>query len=266
MNRGLYVGKSGMKSFQEKMDTISNNIANVQTAGYKKLTSGFQELLRDEVGMLGTPLSKEIEAKNPTLGTGVKLSEPYRIFTQGVMTESGNPIECAIDGEGFFSYRDGQGNLKLSRAANLNINIADGSLIDENGNRLEVQNGINLLECDPGSVEIGLDGKIRAKKDDQTVEAGTAVLYYIPTKDVLKDSGSGYYSIPEGTMSIRNTDANVPRETFGLVHQGYIEGSNADMGAEMVDLMVTQRGYQLSLKAVQTADEMWGQTNNLLRR
>lgn len=267
MNRGLYIGKSGMQSFQAKLDLISNNIANSQTSGYKKVNANFQELLRDEIGMLGTPLSEQIEGKNPTIGTGVKLGNAFRNMNQGILTGSTNSLELGMEGEGFFTYQDAAGNVLLSRVANLAVNINTGSFVDENGNVMQLAGQQDFRGYTKDEIKINTEGQISVPDADGNFIAVSQIIsYYVPNKDNLLDSGKGYFMLRDPAAAIASNAAGADPTLFGQMKQGYVEASNVNMADELVDLMITQRGYQLSLKSVQTADEMWSQANNLLKR
>ncbi len=259
MNSILYTGRSGLDALQKRIETISNNIANMNTSGYKKVDQNFQELLRNKIGELGTPLTDELEAEEPTIGAGVRVSEPYRIFDQGTLSPSSNPLELAIEGNGFFGYRSGN-NMLFSRVANLSVN-EDGEIVDSNGRTISIEDEENLNNYDKSSIIINKMGEIFAEDEDGDLEnVGKIILYDVDNKENLQDAGSGYYRIPEGEEIL---DSDDDPEYFGTINQGYSEMSNVEMAKEMIDMMILQRAYQLNARSLEAADEMWRMTNNI---
>lgn len=261
MNVTLYNGKSGMDAFQKKLDAISNNIANAETSGYKKINVTFQELLKDEIGDLGTPLSSELESKDPTMGSGTKTGDPYRSFEQGVLVPSSNPLEVAIEGNGFMGFRDADNNLLLSRVGDISIS-SKGTLVDSNGNQLAIENPADLSQYSKDKVTIDSNGNITARDAvGNVIDAGKVILYDITNKESLRDIGQGYYMADSKLLkSSVSADA---QGTFGQLNQGFSEMSNVDMGEELVEMIITQRAYQFNSKSIEAADEMWKMANNL---
>ena len=263
MNSILYTGQSGLDALQKRIETISNNIANMNTAGYKRVDQSFQELLRNEIGELGTPLTEELEAKNPTIGSGVKVSDPYRVYDQGTLSPSSNSLELAINGNGFFGFENGD-DMIFSRAANLSIN-EDGELVDSNGKIISIDGGKDLTKYDRDSIIIDTTGEIFATDEDGELDGvGKIILYDVENKEVLTDAGSGYYKALE-SEEILESDNKSDSEHFGAIKQGYSEMSNVEIGVEMIDLMILERAYQLNAKSLEAADEMWKMVNNIKR-
>lgn len=263
MNNILNVARSGLDALQKRIDTISNNIANTSTKGYKRLDQDFQELLRNEIGDLGTPLTTELEAKNPTMGSGVKVSEAHRIFEQGSLSPSSNPLEAAIQGNGFFGMEDENGNLLLSRVGEFSIN-KEGELIDGNGKIVSVEDAEDLQDYNLESIVINQTGEMYVLEDNELENVGRIVLYDVKNKESLMDAESGYFRVPDDVEILESIDSNT-EEHFGAIKQGYTETSNVQLGEEMIGLMVYERAYQLNAKSLKAADEMWQQTNNLRR-
>lgn len=264
MHSVLYTGKSGLDAFQKKIETISNNIANTNTLGYKRLDQSFQELLRNEIGELGTPLSEELDKNNPTIGSGAKAGNVYRVYEQGILTPSSNPLELAIDGNGFFGIKDSNGQLLLSRTGNFSIN-EKGKLVDQNGNLVEVKKGKDLSDYSQDTIKINSQGEIVATDEDGEIdEIGQVICYDVLNKNMLYDAGNGYFKAKDEGELIDSTQKSKDNN-FGSIHQGYAEMSNVDIGKELVDLMVAQRAYQFNSKSIQAADDMWQMTNNLKR-
>ncbi len=259
MNGILYTGRSGLDALQKRIETISNNIANMNTAGYKKVDQSFQELLKNKIGELGTPLTEELEAEDPAIGGGVRVTEPYRVFDQGTLSPSSNPLELAIDGNGFFGFENGD-EILFSRAANLSVN-EEGELVDSNGRNISVEDEEDLNDYDKSSVIINKMGEIFAEDEDGELESvGKIILYDVENRENLKDAGAGYYRVAEGEELLDSEDEP---ELFGTINQGYLEMSNVAIEKEMIDLMILERAYQLNARSLEAADEMWKMTNNI---
>lgn len=263
MNVALHNGKSGMNAFQQKMDVISNNIANVQTSGYKELNMTFKELLKDEIGELGTPLSEKLESMNPSMGSGVKAGAVCRDFEQGMMAASSNPIEIAIEGSGLFGFRDAGNNLLLSRVGNLSIS-RNGKLADQNGNELEIENGIDFSAYKAEQIKIGTTGEITVSDESGgTLNGGRIILYDAVNRNSLRDAGENYFTANRDELlqsGVQETEGH-----FGKILQGFFEMSNVDVGEAMVEMIVANRAYQFNAKSITAADEMWKMANNLTR-
>ncbi|MCG8484354.1 MAG: flagellar hook-basal body complex protein, partial [Clostridia bacterium] len=121
MNGILNIGKNGLQALQNRVEIITNNIVNSNTPGYKKLDQSFQELVRNEVGKLGTPLSDKLDEHIPTIGSGVKSSNTFRIFEQGSLVTTDDSTQLAIDGNGFFAVKNANKDLLLTRSIKFNI-------------------------------------------------------------------------------------------------------------------------------------------------
>lgn len=264
MNNILYTGRSALSALQKKIDTVTNNIANMNTTGYKRLDQNFQELLRNEIGQLGTPMTEELERKAPTIGSGVKVGDTYRIFEQGILTPSGNPLEVAIEGNGFFGFEDENGDLILSRIGAFSVN-EDGELIDRNGYRVTIDDDEDLTDYKIDSIIIDSTGEMFAENEDGEMESvGKIILYDIYNKERLLDAGEGYYRVPDDVELLESTNRS-DAEFFGTVNQGFSEMSNVEAGKEMINLMILERAYQLNARTLDAADKMWQMANNLRR-
>lgn len=267
MLRALWSSRSAMNAQQEKLDSISNNIANANTVGYKREDVSFQDLVYETLNRKGTPTG----GNNPdTLinGTGVKATKWIRDNSQGSLSETGKQTDLALDGEGFFRVTLPDGNKAYERSGSFNIDNT-GKIVDKNGNRLDIeltQEGTNMLNS--GSVfttdnfAIKENGDVYVAVDDNGSKSD--VLYgkiniYNPTgQDSLTSVGENLYVPNPGARMNVNTDVNIM--------QGFVEGSNVDMGKEMTDMIVAQRAFELSSKSLKTADDMWGLINSMKGR
>jgi flagellar basal-body rod protein FlgG len=246
--------KSGMNAYQEKLDYLSNDLVNSSTTGYKSTDVGFKDLLTESLNRTGTPLV------NPKAisGTGVKLGINYAINKQGNLLTTGGKTDLAIDGKGYFALTQSDGSIVYTRDGNFKID-SNGALVDSNGTKVyvEYQNGASegnpALEKD--NISINNKGVISMQVNGQTAEIGT-----IPVFTAVGDKGF----IPIGnSYFVPNSDAQVTLSNDYNIQQGFLEGSNVDVGETFSDMVLTQRAFQLSSKAITAADDLWSMINNM---
>lgn len=260
MIRGLYTAATGMNSMQHQIDVTSNNIANVNTIGFKQDRAEFQDLMYETLNYTAGRTSQT--TMNPTgidVGLGVKVSGIQKNFNEGDLKPTSNPLDIAIEGRGFFQVTLPSGEIAYSRNGAFKLN-SDGSIVNGNGYLLNPEIVIpdNVMD-----VSIAKDGTVTAK-DAQT---GTDVdLGQITIADFINPAGL----IPLGESLYMQSDAsgdvlegNPSEEQFGSLQQGMIELSNVKLVNEMVDLITAQRAYEANSKAITTADGMLDTVNRL---
>ncbi|AYE33408.1 flagellar hook-basal body complex protein [Clostridium septicum] len=254
MLRTLWTGKSGMISNQERLDVISNNLANSTTVGYKKVEIGFRDLLMESLDRKGVPLNN----KESEIGTGVRTSDWFRNDSQGNLLATTKPTDVAIDGNGYFKIIAPDGEIAYTRDGALSI---DGynRLVDNRGNKLE----INFL---PGFSEdnvkftkdnfvIDKSGQLFINEQGTLKQVGEIPLYTAVGDKAFMSIGDNLFKPMPGSEVIRASDFNL--------YQGKLEASNVDIATEFADMIITQRAFELNSRGVKTADEMWGMVNNL---
>lgn len=257
MYRILSTGRSGLAALQEKLDLISNNVANSQTDGYKKLETNFESLLNDSIKNNGIPLSNNARQGNPSIGTGSKVSKPFRDTEQGAIVQSENPYAIAIEGEGYFGILNEEDNLYLTRNGNFKLST-EGYLVDDLGNAGDAEyfsDGI-LAES---IVEITDSGQIIESNEygEKTV-VGQLKLYSIEDYNLLLENGNGYLVADKiESIDIENSET--------VLRQGHVEKSNVNIADELIQMISTQRAYELNTKSLRAADEMWSLANNMRR-
>lgn len=260
MFRVLWNSTSGMMASQNKLDAISNNLANVDTEGYKRVTVNFKDLVYETLNRQGYPISENNNrAQEPFTGTGVRTGEWTRDFKQGSLKETGNKTDIAIDGDGFFRITKGDGSVVYSRAGLFNIDPASGRLVDNLGNVLEINYnpGVDPKELitKKDNLNIGSNGIITVEDKDKSVEVGRIPIYSFIGKEGLQSVGDSYYvAAPENQI--------YESQDFAL-RQGFVEKANVDVADEFQDMIITQRAFELNSRGIKTADEMWGMINNL---
>ncbi|EQB87790.1 flagellar basal-body rod protein FlgG [Clostridium punense] len=255
----LYTNRSSMMAQQNKLDAISNNIANVNTIGYKKVNVQFQDLYNNSLQREGVPTS--VGANNLYTGSGVKSTIALRQFSQGGFNETGLSTDLAVDGKGFFKVYKPDGSVAYTRNGNFKID-SSGILVDNNGYRLSVVdaqgNELNVqdrLKLQGSSVQVDKNGSFMIKTDGNFRTIGEIKTYDSISGDGLLSAGDSLFVPRENVQMVEVKDRSIL--------QGYLENSNVDMGQEMTDMIVTQRAFQLSSTGLKTVDEMWHMINSL---
>lgn len=262
MIRSLYSAATGMYAQQLNIDNISNNLANVNTNGYKKTQMQFQDLLYQTIDEAGTPTS--MTTNRPvelSVGLGVKPVSTHKIFSQGNLTNTNNPLDIAIEGDGMFQIRRADGQTFFTRDGAFRVNEL-GQMVNSDGYFLEPE---IVFPSDTESVSISPDGIVTAKVygETETVQVGQIELARFINPAGLKNVGGNRYQ--ETTASGEPMISSPSSEDFGVVHQRYLETSNVEIVDEMVNMIVAQRGYEVNSKSVRTAESMLEIATNLKR-
>lgn len=264
MMRALWTASTGMMAQQLNVDTISNNIANVNSIGYKKTRAEFKDLLYEtmERGLVKDGQGKPV---NLQVGHGVKVSATTKFFTAGNLDATSNPYDVAIDGSGFFKIAGPNGEEMYTRDGSFKISV-DGEnmkLVTAEGYYVQGTDGDIDLGSNVKDVIINESGLINVKRTDDTVEEiGTLSISTFVNQAGLENVGKNLYkaSMASGEAFDATEDGS-----GGTILQGYLESSNVQVVEEMVKLIQAQRAYEINSKSIQTADEMLGMANNLRR-
>lgn len=250
----LWTSKSGLNANQEKLDVISNNIANVNTTGYKKVNVGFKDLISSSLDEWGNPLND----KTATVGSGVKTGNFTKDNSQGGLQTTNQKTDLALDGDGYFKVVSSNGTEYYTRDGSFKLD-SYGRLVTANGNILEVQYANGYSENNTGltadNFTINKKGEIFAENNGNFEKVGEIAVYTAVGNDVFTSVGDNLFKELNGVQVYRTLDVDM--------YQGYLEASNVDLSQEMTDMIVTQRAFQLSSKGVKAADEMWEMINNL---
>lgn len=259
MFRILWNGKSAMNANQEKLDAISNNLANIGTSGYKKVDVQFKDLMNETLEKQGYPNSNS-EIKGAFTGTGVRTTGWLRNNGQGSLTQTGVDSDIAIDGNGYFKVVTVDGGTAYTRCSVFEVD-RNGDLIDSSGNRLvlEYENGFdeNTVKLFKGEFSVASDGTVTTVIDGKIEKVASIPVFDVIGSKGFMSVGDNLYKAKEGVTVYRQTNVSLK--------QGFQENSNVDVAQEMADMIVTQRAFQLGSKAITTADEMWGMVNQLRR-
>ena len=244
MLEGLYTAAAGMAAQQQRMDHLANDVANVNTAGYKHVRTGFRDLVYGQTGRGA--------AATVTAGSGAASQIVGRSFAQGSLRQTDQPLDVALQGPGFLQVRTAQGQLALTRDGSLHVTNT-GQLVNSQGAQIvppiNFPNGTNMQQ-----VAIGADGTITAGNR----RIGQLVAVDVTSPQALTSVGDNLF--------VANAQSGAPRPAAATTFAGgYLEGSNVELSDSMVDMMDSQRAYQLAAKAIQQQDEMMGIANGIKR-
>ncbi|GAA9443815.1 flagellar basal-body rod protein FlgG [Helicobacter pylori] len=262
MLRSLYSATSGMLAQQTYIDTTSNNIANVNTTGFKKSRADFNDLFYQAMQYAGTNTSNTtLSPDGMEVGLGVRPSAITKMFSQGSPKETENNLDIAITGKGFFQVQLPDGTTAYTRSGNFKLD-EQGNLVTSEGYLLIPQ--ITLPE-DTTQVNIGVDGTVSVTQGLQTTSnvIGQITLANFVNPAGLHSMGDNLFSITNasGDAIVGNPDS----QGLGKLRQGFLELSNVRLVEEMTDLITAQRAYEANSKSIQTADAMLQTVNSLKR-
>lgn len=262
MLRALYSAASGMEALQLNIDNIANNLANVNTTGFKQRRTQFQDLLYQNLVAPGSNASTSTEV--PTglqVGLGTRAVSNEIIFLQGDFVQTGNDLDLVIEGRGFFQVRLPDGNIAYTRGGAFHLD-RDGRLVTSNGDPLEPQVSIPR---EATKVSVGSDGTVSVKLPGQmdAQQVGRLELATFVNPAGLDSVGKNLFM--PSTASGDAITGSPGEEGVGTLLQGYLEQSNVDVVKEMINLIVSQRAYESSSRVVRAADQMYQEVNNTVR-
>ncbi|MGC8808107.1 MAG: flagellar basal-body rod protein FlgG [Thiomonas sp.] len=261
MIRSLYVAKTGLEAEQTRMDVIANNLANVNTSGFKGSRAVFQDLLYQNLTQPGAQSSQSTQYPSGLqLGTGVRPVATERLMTQGNLTQTGNSLDVAINGQGFFQVLKPDGTIAYTRDGTFQLNN-QGQVVTASG--YLVQPTITV-PASAQTLTIGNDGTVSVTLPGQAApqQVGALQLASFVNPTGLQSIGDNLY-LQTGSSGAPNT-GQPTLNGLGSVQQGYLESSNVNVVAELVDMISTQRAYEVNSKAVQASDQMLQYVNNNL--
>jgi flagellar basal-body rod protein FlgG len=262
MLRSLWTAASGMNAQQTNIDNLSNNLANVNTVGYKKSRVNFEDLLYQEIRPAGAITATGLN--HPTglqIGMGSKVTGTEKIFSQGSYQNTDNPLDWVIEGDGFFQVLLPDNNIAYTRNGSFKLD-RDGNIVTADGYYLEPQvtipqDALEIMVSEDGIVQVSLNGQT------DPVEVGNIQISKFVNPSGLKAVGKNLF-IP--TAASGDPIDGVPGDPdFGKIHQNMLEMSNVNLVEEMVNMITAQRAYEVNSKAIQTSDDMLQIVNNLRR-
>jgi len=262
MLRAFSTAATGMTAQQMIVDTIANNLANINTVGFKRSQIDFQDLMYVKLREPGQETNAGIIA--PTgfeIGSGVKPASTLKVFTQGEMENTGRSLDIAIQGDGFIQVTDPNGEARYTRDGSLRID-ASGRLVTSNGYPLEPNISI---PTDARAITIGKDGTVSvvagSSSTPSTVGQITLVRFTNPS-GLSSEGGNLYAETPASGSPVSGTPGT---NGLGTIQQGFLERSNVQMVNELVNLISAQRAYEINSRAIRAGDEMLSTANQLVR-
>ena len=260
MIRSLWIAKTGLDAQQTQLDVTSNNLANVSTNGYKRARAVFEDLLYQTLRQPGASSSAQTQIPSGLqIGTGVRPVSTNRNFTQGNLTQTGNSLDIAIQGEGFFQIQLPDGTLGYTR---------DGAFQKDSQGQIVTSNGYPLspaitIPSNALTISVGTDGVITVLQSGSAtpVQVGQIQLANFVNVGGLQSMGQNLFL---ETASSGTARPNTPGTNgVGLLNQGYVETSNVNVVEELVNMITTQRAYEINSRAIQTSDQMLARLTQL---
>ena len=253
MINSLWISKTGMEAQQMQLDVISNNLANVSTNGFKRANAVFEDLMYQNLRQTGANSSEQSQL--PTglqVGLGVRTVATSRSFSQGALQQSGNKLDVAVQGNGFFQITMPDGTTNYTRDGSFQVD-SQGRLVTSTG--LPVGNGVTVPSNATG-ISISGDGTVTATIPGTTSPQGigTIALASFINPAGLDPKGGNLYA--ESAASGQPNSGTPGANGMGTLMQGYVETSNVNVVQELVTMIQTQRAYEMKSKAIQTSDQM----------
>lgn len=260
MIRSLWIAKTGLEAQQMQLDTITHNLANVSTNGYKRSHAVFEDLLYQNLRQSGAPSTQQTQL--PTglqLGTGVRPVSTARNFSQGNLQQTSNSLDLAINGQGFFQITQPDGTVGYTRDGSFQVD-AQGQMVNANGNPLSPA---ITVPANAQNVTVAQDGTVSATVPGSTTpqQLGQIQLASFINPAGLDPKGGNLFT--ETAASGNPQTGNAGANGLGVLNQGFVETSNVNVVEELVAMIQTQRSYEINSKAIQTSDQMLGRLAQL---
>ena len=261
MSQALWIAKTGLEAQQNRLATVSNNLANVNTTGYKRARAVFEDLLYQNLRQAGGQTSQETELPSGlSLGTGVRTVATQKLHTQGNLIQTNNTFDTAIQGKGFFQILKPNGDIGYTRNGEFQVN-STGQLVNSSGYR--VQPDIIVPE-NALSVTIGADGVVSVTQPGNPAPAQVGVIQIASFVNPAGLQSIGGNLLVETGASGAPVVGSPDTSNLGSLIQGSVESSNVNVVEELVNMIETQRAYEMNSKAISTADQMLQYVNNNL--
>ena len=260
MNLSLYSSATGMEAQQLNLNTIANNIANVNTTGFKKSHIEFQDVLYQDPKAEGADTGAgNVTPTGVELGNGSQVISTSKIFTQGQLNQTGGQLDIAIEGNGFFEVEKPDGTLAYTRDGALKVG-ANGEVMTNAGYR--VLSGFQPIPNNVTGITVTSNGQVTVQTPDGSQTFALTLSRFV-NPGGLNSLGGNLYEETDASGVVEQGTAG--SDGFGSLHQGFLEMSNVNIVEEMVNMIVAQRAYEVNSKAIQTSDEMLGKIAQLKR-
>jgi flagellar basal-body rod protein FlgG len=261
MLRAFSTSATGMAAQQTLVDVIANNLANINTTGFKRSQVAFQDLLYIKLKDAGAEVISGLKSPSGIeVGSGVRTAATVKVFAGGELDNTSRPLDIAISGDGFIQVSAPSGETMYTRDGSLQTN-ADGELVTSSGFRIEPAIS---LPTDYASIDIGKDGSVNITDSSGTQSVvGTIELARFPNPAGLSSEGDNLWSQTDASGTA--TTGTAGDSGFGTVQSGFLEKSNVQMITELVNLITAQRAYETNSRAIRAGDEMLRQANQIAR-
>lgn len=260
MLRAFSTAATGMTAQQTMVDVIANNLANVNTTGFKHSRVDFQDLFYVTQQVPGTEVASGITTPSGIeIGNGVRVASTVKVYSTGEFQNTGRKLDVAIKGDGFFQVLMPNGDVRYTRDGSFQIN-ADGQLVTSTGYYIEPSISVPV---DAASVDIGADGGVNVTDVSGTTSVvGTIELVKFPNPAGLSSEADNL--LAETEASGARITGTAGQEGFGMIQSGFLEKSNVQMVNELVNLITAQRAYEINSRSIRAGDEILRATNNLV--
>lgn len=260
MNLSLYSGATGMEAQQLNLNTIANNIANVNTTGFKKQKIEFQDLLYQDARPVGGDAGGgNIVPAGVEMGNGARVVSTARVFTQGQLSQTGEKMDIAIDGNGFFEIQRPDGTTAYTRDGGFKVD-ANGQVTTADGHT--VLSGFGQIPANATGVSIAPTGEVTVQTANGDTTFNIQLSRFNNPSGLRSLGGNLYEETAASGAPQTGTPAN---DGLGSLRQGFLEASNVNVVQEMVNMILAQRAYEINSKSITTSDEMLRQVGQLKR-
>ncbi|APZ90937.1 flagellar basal-body rod protein FlgG [Fuerstiella marisgermanici] len=266
MLRALYTSATGMKAQELMIDNTANNLANVNTTGFRKSHLDFADLVYNTMRQPGTAVTnQQVSPTGLQIGNGVRAVSTTKHFTQGALEQTGNSLDVSIEGDGFFQLLHPNGEFRYSRAGNFKVDANSGNLVNPDG--LVLNPAITITQgTDISKISIGSDGSVEGVSSNSSgtpVSLGQIQVVTFLNAAGLSSEGSNLFA--ETPASGAAVVGNPSDAGFGLLRQGYLENSNVEVVTELISLISAQRAYEINSRAIRAGDEMLSTSADIVR-
>lgn len=261
----LYTAATGMEALETKLDVIANNMANINTTGFKKDRANFEDIFYRQYRLPGAQdADGTITATGIEVGLGTRVSSTQTNFKQGSFETTNNPLDLAIEGDGFFQVQNPNGGFFYTRAGNFNLNATGQIVLGSANNGYLLEPNLNVPPEATGIV-ISADGQVQYSTQDSPnlSTLGQIQLARFVNPDGLLKLGDNLYQETDASGTV--TQDNPGQNGFGNIRQGFLEASNVEPVNELIDLITTQRAFELNSQVVQAGDQIMQIVANLRR-
>jgi len=261
MLRAFSTAATGMTAQQLIVDVIANNLANINTTGFKRSQVDFQDLIYVKLAEQGREIATGVQA--PTgfeIGSGVLPAATAKVYTQGEMENTDNELDVAIEGDGFFKVTTPNGGVRYTRDGAFKTN-ADGALVTAGGYMLEPS---IQIPPDTRSVSIGIDGTVTVLVGEESTATTLGTITLVRFANPAGLSAQGENLLAETEASGPPQEGTAGQDGFGRIRQSFLERSNVQMVKELVNLITAQRAYEINSRAIRAGDEMLTTANRLI--